>query len=84
MLTEAEQGFLGFEMTQWYGLLAPASLPQPALDKLAAAAASAVKQPGAAEKLSADSAIAIGGTPAEFAEVHRHRAAAREDHGDRA
>jgi tripartite-type tricarboxylate transporter receptor subunit TctC len=65
--TVAEQGFPGFEMTQWYGLLAPASLPQPALDKLAAAAASAVKQPGAAEKLSADAAIAIGGTPAEFA-----------------
>ena len=65
--TVAEQGFPGFEMTQWYGLLAPSSLPQPALDKLAAAAASAVKQPGATEKLSADAAIAIGGTPAEFA-----------------
>ena len=26
--TVAEQGFPGFEMTQWYGLLAPASLPQ--------------------------------------------------------
>ena len=26
--TVAEQGYPGFEMTQWYGLLAPASLPQ--------------------------------------------------------
>ncbi len=65
--TVAEQGYPGFEMTQWYGLLAPASLPQPALDKLAAAAAAAVKQPGSTEKLGADAAIAIGGTPAEFA-----------------
>ena len=65
--TVAEQGFPGFEMTQWYGLLAPASLPQAAADKLAVAAAAAVKQPGATEKLSADAAIAIGGTPAEFA-----------------
>jgi len=65
--TVAEQGFPGFEMTQWYGLLAPSSLPPAAVDKLAVAAAAAVKQPGAIEKLSADAAIAVGGTPAEFA-----------------
>ncbi len=64
--TVAEQGFPGFEMTQWYGLLAPSSLPQPATDKLAAATATAIKQPGSTEKLSADAAIAVGGTPAEF------------------
>jgi len=65
--TVAEQGYPGFEMTQWYGLLAPASLPQPALDRLALAAAAAVKQPGSTEKLAADAAISVGGTPAEFA-----------------
>jgi tripartite-type tricarboxylate transporter receptor subunit TctC len=65
--TVAEQGFPGFELTQWYGLLAASSLPQAAVDKLAAAAAAAVKQPGATEKLSADAALAVGGTPAEFA-----------------
>lgn len=65
--TVAEQGFPGFEMTQWYGLLAPASLPQAHADKLAAAAAAAVKQPGATEKLGADAAMAVGNTPAEFA-----------------
>ena len=65
--TVAEQGFPGFEMTQWYGLLAPASLPQPAIDKLAAAAAAAMKQPAARDKLSDDAALAVGGTPAEFA-----------------
>ncbi len=65
--TVAEQGFPGFEMTQWYGLLAPASLPQAAADRLAAAAAAAVKQPSASEKLAADAAIAVGGSPAEFA-----------------
>ena len=65
--TVAEQGLPGFEMTQWYGLLAPASLPQAAADKLAAAAARAVKEPAVLERLSADAAIAIGSTPAEFA-----------------
>jgi tripartite-type tricarboxylate transporter receptor subunit TctC len=64
--TVAEQGYPGFEMTQWYGLLAPASLPQVAADKLAAAAAAAVRQPSATEKLSADAAIGVGSTPAEF------------------
>ncbi len=65
--TVAEQGYPGFEMTQWYGLLAPSSLPQAAADKLAAATARAVKEPTALERLSADAAIAIGSTPAEFA-----------------
>ncbi len=65
--TVAEQGYPGFEMTQWYGLLAPASLPAAAVEKLAVAAAAAVKQPASTEKLSADAAIAVGNTPQEFA-----------------
>ncbi len=65
--TVAEQGYPGFEMTQWYGLLAPASLPAAAAEKLAVAAAKAVKEKEAVERLSADAAIAIGSTPAEFA-----------------
>ena len=65
--TVAEQGYPGFEMTQWYGLLAPASLPQAAAEKLAIAAAKAVKEPAALERLNTDAAIAVGGTPAEFA-----------------
>ncbi|NRF65358.1 tripartite tricarboxylate transporter substrate binding protein [Aquincola sp. S2] len=65
--TVAEQGFPGFEMTQWYGLLAPSTLPGAATDKLAAAAIKAVKEPTALERLQADAAIAVGSTPAEFA-----------------
>src|SRR5688572_11026257 len=65
--TVAEQGYPGFEMTQWYGLLAPASMPQAAIDKLAVAAAASVKAPAASEKLGADAAIGVGDSPAEFA-----------------
>jgi tripartite-type tricarboxylate transporter receptor subunit TctC len=65
--TVAEQGFPGFEMTQWYGLMAPASLPQAAIDKLAVEAAKAIKTPAAVQRLSDDTAQAVGGTPAEFA-----------------
>ncbi|AMR80635.1 Bug family tripartite tricarboxylate transporter substrate binding protein [Cupriavidus nantongensis] len=64
--TVAEQGYPGFEMTQWYGLLAPASLPQAAADKLADATMKAVKSQSSVERLSADAAIVVGGTPAEF------------------
>ncbi|SOY70447.1 Bug family tripartite tricarboxylate transporter substrate binding protein [Cupriavidus taiwanensis] len=64
--TVAEQGYPGFEMTQWYGLLAPASLPQAAADKLADATIKAVKSQSSVERLSADAAIVVGGTPAEF------------------
>ncbi|MEN9630636.1 MAG: putative extra-cytoplasmic solute receptor [Pseudomonadota bacterium] len=63
----AEQGFPGFEMTQWYGVLAPASLPAAAADRLAAAAAASVKIPSATEKLNAEAAIGVGGSPADFA-----------------
>jgi tripartite-type tricarboxylate transporter receptor subunit TctC len=65
--TVAEQGFPGFEMTQWYGLLAPASFAPANVDKLAAAAARAVHEPATLERLNSDAAIAVGGTPAEFA-----------------
>ena len=65
--TVAEQGYPGFEMTQWYGMLAPASLPAAAIERLAANCAKAIKDPGTVERFSHDAAIPIGGTPAEFA-----------------
>ena len=65
--TVAEQGWPNFEMTQWYGLLAPASLASAAVDKLAPATARAVREPAALERLQADAAIPVGSTPAEFA-----------------
>ncbi|MBT9513359.1 MAG: tripartite tricarboxylate transporter substrate binding protein [Acidovorax sp.] len=66
--TVAEQGFPGFEMTQWYGMLAPANLAPAHLDKLAAETAKAVKAPASLERLNGDAAEAIGSTPAQFAQ----------------
>ena len=54
-------------MTHWYGLLAPASLGAAAVGKLSAAAAKAVHEPAAVERLRADAALSIGSTAAEFA-----------------
>lgn len=42
--TVAEQGFAGFAMGDWLGLLAPAGTPEPAVARIAAAAADAVNQ----------------------------------------
>ena len=65
--TVAEQGYPGFEMTQWYGMLAPANLATASADKLSLAAAKAMREPTAVERLSADAAIPVGSTAAEFA-----------------
>ena len=64
--TVAEQGFPGFEMTQWYGLNAPANLPQPAIERLATAAAKAVREPATLERLAHDAAIAVGSTSSDY------------------
>ena len=65
--TVAEQGFPGFEMTQWYGLLAPASLTDANAEKLALAAARAIKDPAAVKLLETEAATVVGSTAAEFA-----------------
>ena len=64
--TVAEQGYKGFEMTQWYGLLAPSKLAKPHLEKLEAHAIQAARSAQVKEKLSHDTALAVGNTGAEF------------------
>jgi len=66
--TVAEQGFPGFEMTQWYGLMAPANLSTANTDKLAVEAAKAIRSASSRERLSSDAAEAVGNTPAQFAQ----------------
>ncbi|MBR0670376.1 Bug family tripartite tricarboxylate transporter substrate binding protein [Neoroseomonas soli] len=49
--TVAEQGFAGFAMGDWLGLLVPAGTPAPVVARLAAAAADAVNQPALRPRL---------------------------------
>jgi tripartite-type tricarboxylate transporter receptor subunit TctC len=65
--TVAEQGFKGFEMTQWYGLMAPSKWPKANLAKLEAEAIKATRGALVTEKLSHETALAVGSTSAEFA-----------------
>ncbi len=66
--TVAEQGYPGFETSQWYGIIAPAKTPRAIVDKLAEEIAKAVKHPEVQARFGPDGTLAIGSTPAEFAE----------------
>ena len=66
MPTVAEQGFKGFEMTQWYGLIAPSKWPKAHLAKLEAEAVKAARSTLVKEKLAQETALAVGNSSAEF------------------
>ena len=51
MPTVAEQGFPGFAITEWLAMLAPAGTPAPILEKVAAAIAAALRDPGVQQRL---------------------------------
>jgi tripartite-type tricarboxylate transporter receptor subunit TctC len=65
--TIAEAGVRGYDAMQWYGLLAPAGTPTPIVERIAADVAAALRLPDVKERLAADGAEAVGGTPAAFA-----------------
>jgi len=64
--TVAELGLPGYEGILWIGLMAPAKTPQPVIDKLAAAAAKAVRTPELLERFKKDGVDPVGGTPETF------------------
>jgi tripartite-type tricarboxylate transporter receptor subunit TctC len=64
--TVAEQGYPGFETSQWYGLNAPAKTPDAVIKRLAQEAARAVKAAAVVERFKADDAESVGSTPQEY------------------
>jgi len=66
--TVAEQGYPGFEASQWYGLNAPAKTPEAVIRRLAQEAAKAAKSPAVMERFKPDDAEAVGSTPQEYAD----------------
>ena len=65
--TVAEQGYPGFETSQWYGLNAPANTPEPIVRRLAEEAAKAAKSALVLERFKSDDAEAVGSTPQQYA-----------------
>ncbi len=73
--TVAEQGYPGFETSQWYGLMAPTGTPDAIIQKLQQAAVAAGKSATVKERLAAEAAEASTSTPKEFAEFIKVEAA---------
>jgi len=68
--TFKESGY-AIEGSAWYGLFAPAGTPQPIVDRLAAAAVEAVRQPDVRQKLEPLGLDVTGLGPAEMARTLR-------------
>lgn len=64
----AEAGLKGFDMTNWYGMLAPAATPREAIAKLSAEVARILKLPDLTSRLADDGMTVVGSTPEEFAD----------------
>jgi len=59
----------GIAFDAWYGLLGPASLPQPIIDRMNASLNKAVQNPETIEKMKAQGIVPANGTPGEFREA---------------
>jgi len=64
--TIAEQGLPTFETDSWYGIIAPASTPQIAIEKMNASFNKSLQDPALKRNLAERGIEIIGGTPAEF------------------
>ncbi|SPD60667.1 Bug family tripartite tricarboxylate transporter substrate binding protein [Cupriavidus neocaledonicus] len=69
--TIAEEGYPGFESSQWFGLMAPARTPTPVVSRLHAEAVKALSTPLVRQRLAEDASTPVGGGSAEFASFIR-------------
>jgi tripartite-type tricarboxylate transporter receptor subunit TctC len=64
--TIAEAGLPGYELVNWYALLAPSATPQDIIARLNAAAVKALAIPEVKERLTVEGVEVVGGTPQEL------------------
>jgi len=69
--TMSESGLPGYETGVWNGLLAPTGTPRPIIDRLAQAAAEAVKSEDFIKALDANGILPFAGTPEELGQFIR-------------
>ena len=73
--TLEEEGMADFDTSLWFGLLGPAGMPRPVIDKLADATPKAMQTPKAQEALRNQGFEPLKGGPDEFAEYIRRETA---------
>jgi tripartite-type tricarboxylate transporter receptor subunit TctC len=61
----------GYELTNWFGLVAPAAVPRAVIGKIHADVTRVLQDTGVSERLSAMGATAIGNTPGQFGAAMR-------------
>lgn len=67
----AETGIAGYEVTNWYGVLAPVAVPKPVVDRLNRGIVEALRTPELKERFRKDAVELIGSTPPDF-QKHIH------------
>jgi tripartite-type tricarboxylate transporter receptor subunit TctC len=81
--TIAEAGVPGYEISSWWGMVAPAGVPAPIIDRLNSEIAAVLKQPELAQRLEADGAFPASSSSEALAqrldsEVEKWKRVARE------
>jgi tripartite-type tricarboxylate transporter receptor subunit TctC len=69
--TVAESGLPGYDVSAWYGLLAPAGTPRAIVDKLNSEVRKVLKTPELQQRLAADGSEGVGSSPEEFRQFIR-------------
>ena len=69
--TIAEAGLPGFEVTGWYGFLAPAGTPAEIISRLSAQTTKAMQSPEVIKRFAGEGVDAVGSTPEYFSMVIR-------------
>jgi tripartite-type tricarboxylate transporter receptor subunit TctC len=64
--TVAEAGVPDYEMSAWYGIMAPAGTPRPIVDRLQQEIAAAIHMPEVRARIEAEGAEPSGNTPEQF------------------
>jgi tripartite-type tricarboxylate transporter receptor subunit TctC len=64
--TMQELGLANYEARGWYGLLAPAQVPDAIIRKLSAESVNALRQPDAVAKLASLGSESVAGSPEDF------------------
>lgn len=75
----ADEGFEEFDLTTWFGILAPAGTPEAVVGRLNEAIVAAMAEPGIVDALASQRTEAAAGSPQEFAdfiasEIARYKA----------
>ena len=67
--TVSESGVPGYDVSVWWGILVPAAVPAPVINKLNNEINAILREPEMAKRLSAEAAEATPGTPKAFADL---------------